>query len=407
MHLSMIHIRVFAPILLILLSLPVLATAGSVTAGSVNGTSGSTTLVPIILADANPMYRLDLTLSYDPKICTAVDVLPGDFTLNTTLTSALDRGEIRVTLTSLDGIGGDGVLAWIRFRVLAPSGSSTIRVLSARSTPPLEKRDGTLSIIPGIAFSRTSEGRQRVTVDLGESEASITGDTITFSDGGMQIRIRTEGIGATSTLASGLVHNVTMTSPSAALALDSGTVEGSYALVFSEYPSEGTFFLSLSTAPSPTFQDAIREATDASKLNLTALSFVAKSSVHGVSVSGPVTFSFTLPSKLAPGVNQTYRLATREGEGLMSLRAQTYTDSGEGTLSIVATLPRFPSELALLTVKEGPRPAMVTSTYTQGSILSSGTESAGGSIWVGMITFFFLVAIVVVAVLFVHRQRGG
>jgi hypothetical protein len=405
--LSMTRIRVSVLFCLIILALPVLATAGSVTVGSANATSGSTSLVPIILEDADPMFHLDLTLSYDPKVCTAVDVLPGDFSTNTTLTPALDRGEVRIDLESPDGIGGNGVLAWVRFRILASEGSSNIRVLSARSTIPLERSDGALMIIPGIAFSRTAEGRQRVTLDMQESAAQILGDTISFSDGDTQILIRTEGIGATSRIASGLVHNVTMTSPMTMATLPSGTATGRFALTFPEYPSEGSLLLVLSPAPSPVFRNGIQQTTNASKLNLTAISFVAKPTLHGVSSSGPVTFSFTLPPGLAPRSNETYRLAIREGTSPVSLFSPSFMVSDDGDLRVEGGVSRFPSELALLTVKESPRAAVVTTTYRSGPILSPGTESVGGNIWIGMITMFFLVAIVVGAVFYVHRRRGG
>jgi hypothetical protein len=373
----MTRIWVVAPFFLLILFLPIHAVAGSVTAGSVNGTTGSTSLVPLILMDADPMYRLDLTLSYDPKICTAVDVLPGDFTVNTTLTSALDRGEVRAALVSPDGIGGDGVLIWVRFRALASEGSSNIQVLSARSTVPLERIDGVLTIIPGIAFSRTAEGRQRVTVEMQGSAARILGDTISLSDGDMQILIRTEGIGATSRIASGLVHNVTMTSPKTRVTLPSGTVMGLFALTFPEYPSEGSLLLDLSPAPSSAFHNAIRQATNASRLNLTAVSFVARPTLHGVSSSGPVMFSFTLPHGFAPHTNETYRLAVREAAGSVSLLSPSFTVSDDGDLRVEAQVSRFPSELALLTVKESPRAAVVTTTYKSGSILSTGAESPG------------------------------
>jgi hypothetical protein len=381
--------------------------AGSVTAGSVNGTSGSTSLVPLTLAGADPMFRLDLTLSYDPTVCTAVDVLPGDFTSNTTLTRALDRGEVRLALESSDGIGGDGVLAWIRFRILASKGSTKIRILSARSTTPLEKIDGALSIIPGITFSRTTGGRQRVSVDLQGSRASITGNEITFSQGGMQIFLRTEGIGSTATFASGLVHNVTMTSPPATVLLPAGTAKGAFALTFPEYPSEGTLLLVLFPTPSPGFQEVLDRTAAASNLNITAVLLTANSSVHGVSASPPVNFTFILPSGLAPASTETYRLATRKGDNPVSLLVPSYFDAGDGTLQITATFSRVPAELALLTVKEGVPPASPIAPYTAGSILSPGAESAGGNIWVGMLLMFFLVAMVVVAVLYVHRKRGG
>jgi hypothetical protein len=372
----------------------------------VNGTSGSTSLVPLILTEADPMNRLDLTLAFDPKICTAEGVVLGDFTKNVTLTPALDRSEVRIALASPDGFGGSGVLAWVRLRVLASSGSSKIQVLSARSSVPLQKIDGRLAIIPGIAFSRMADGRQRVTVARQASAALVSGDTISFSDGGMQILIHTDGIGATDTIASGLVHNVTMTSPPATVTLDSGTVEGSFTLTLPEYPSEGSLSLALSPTPSLAFNEAVGRTVTASRLNLTAVTFSATPSVHGIGTTGPVRFSFRLPPPLTPGVNETFRLAQQEGEGAVTLTTPTLV-SDDGTLRIAAVLSRVPDELALLTVKEVPRQGPVTVTYTKGSILSGGAESAGGGIWGAMIMMFFLIAIVVIGIFYVYRKRGG
>jgi hypothetical protein len=407
MQLSMMRIRLFAFFLLCVLFIPVLATAGSVTAGDMEGTSGSNTLVPLLLADADPMNHLDLTLSYDPKVCTALDVLPGDFTVNTTLTSALDRGEVRVALESTDGIGGEGVLAWIRFKVLASRGSSALRILSARSSTPLVKIDGRLTIIPGISFSRTVEGRQRVSVETRGSAATIEDTTISFFQGGMQILIRTEGIGRTAIFATGLVQNVTMICPSATATLSSGAIEGSYALTFPEYPSEGSLHLLLSSIPSSDFQDALVRSASGSNLNITVTHIVATPSLHGIAPTTPVIFSFTFPSTLLPGSNETFRLASREGNGPVTLIRPDFANSGDGKVYLQATISHLPSEIALLAVKEGPRSATTAARGTSGSILSIGTEAASGNIWGGMIMIFFLVAVVVIAVFYIHRRRSG
>jgi uncharacterized membrane protein len=58
-------------------------------------------------------------------------------------------------------------------------------------------------------------------------------------------------------------------------------------------------------------------------------------------------------------------------------------------------------------VKEGPRSATTAARGTSGSILSIGTEAASGNIWGGMIMIFFLVAVVVIAVFYIHRRRSG
>ncbi len=401
----MTRVRTVLLLLFLVSAIPVLVGAGSVTAGSVNATSGSTSLVPVILTDAELMFRIDLTLSYDPTLFTAVDVLPGDFT-NTTLTPALDRGQVRVALESTDGFGGEGVLAWVRFRILATSGSSKIRVLSARASTPLTKVDGSLSVIPGISFSRTSDDRQRVTVHTDSSTVQISGDTLTFSDGEMQIRIDTDGIGASSNIATGLVRSATLTSPPADLLLSAGTVIGTLSSNFSEYPSEARLTLSLTKTPSFAFNESLEQAAESSRLRLTDVLFSANSSLHGAVSGGPVMCAFRLPSGLIPTGNGSFRLAFREGTGVRLL-SPVVTESAEGILYVNSTVPVVSTELALILVKEIPRPVSVATTYSRGSILSPGAESAGDSIWGGMILLFFLVGFVVMAVFFIYRKRGS
>ncbi|MDD1678670.1 MAG: cohesin domain-containing protein [Methanomicrobiales archaeon] len=142
------------------------------------------------------MYRLDLTLSYDPGLCTAVNVLPGDFAGNTTLNPALDRGEVRLTVVSADGIGGNGIVAWVRFRVLASSGSSALRLLSARTNHPPPKGGWRIGVILGVSFSKTAEGRQRISVDTRNTSASIEDNSVSFSQREMTILFRLKGSAA-------------------------------------------------------------------------------------------------------------------------------------------------------------------------------------------------------------------
>ncbi len=403
--LSMMRVRTFHLLIILVSVIPALVGAGSVMTGSVNGTSGSTLLVPVILANADPMFRIDLTLSYDPTLCTAMDVLPGDFS-NTTLTPALDRGQVRVALESTDGFGREGVLAWVRFRILASGGSSKIRVLSARSSTTLTKVDGTLAVIPGVSFSRTGDNRQRVTVHTDLSTVQISGDTLTFSDGGMQILISTDGIGASSSIATGLVRSATLTSPTADVVLPQGTVTGTFSSKFSEYPSEARLILSLTKNPSLTFNESLAQEAVTSGFRVTGVVFSANSSLHGAVPGDPVMYSFRLPSGLTPTGNDSFRLALRQGKGVRLL-SPIITDSGEGILYVNTTVSLVSTELALILVKEIPRPVSVSTTYSSGSILSSGAESGGGNIWGAMILTFFLIAFVVIAVFYVHRKRGS
>ncbi|MDD1675618.1 MAG: hypothetical protein LUQ17_02905 [Methanomicrobiales archaeon] len=400
--------RDFFLFILIILFLPSLATAGMVTAGSVTGTAGSTVLVPLYLSDGDPVNRIDLTLSYDPKICTAVAVLPGDFTTNTTLEPALDRGEVRITLASSDGISGDGILAWIRFKILATSGSSSLRLLSARSGAVLGKEDGIFTVIPGISFSRTAEGRQRVTVDTGRSAAIISDSAISFSQGAMEVRIQTEGIGSTATFSTGLVQNATVKSSPTTSTLSFGQVKASCALIFPEYLSEVFLALDISETVTPAFQDAIVKSSAASGLNTTSLSFMATSVFYGAATTDLVTVTVTIPSSHMPEGNESFRIASRDSAGTVVLIRPEITDAGDGTSVIQVRFNWLPDSIALITVREVPHPAFPSvATTHSGSILSPGTEAASGNIWTGMIMMFFLIAIVVGAVFFVHRKRGG
>ncbi len=209
-----------------------------------------------------------------------------------------------------------------------------------------------------------------------------------------------------TSLATGLVHNVTLTSPMATLAVDYGTVESMVAVTLPEYPSEGMLRLSLANAPSSAFRTGILAAANASHLNISAIAFAAEMSIHGIDGSPPLVFSAVVPPTLALHRNESWRLAMRDGGGPVTLLSPSFQAIENGTL-LKAHLPRLPSELTVLTVQEVSRSTVVTTTYRSGSVLSPGAESAGGSIWVGMITMFLLIAIVVVAIFYVHRRRDG
>ena len=87
--------------------------------------------VPILIDLAEEIGRLDFSLSYDPAVAEATNVLPGSLFSNATLTADIDvPGVLSFGFIFEEGISGDGSVAVVEFRVVGDQGISSPLTLS-------------------------------------------------------------------------------------------------------------------------------------------------------------------------------------------------------------------------------------------------------------------------------------
>lgn len=93
--------------------------------------SGRVTATLWLDAPGVPVYSLDLTLSYDPTVASAVDVQPGPLAGNMMNSANLGRpGEVLLAMAGAAPVSGSGELARVAFQVASPSAGSTALVLT-------------------------------------------------------------------------------------------------------------------------------------------------------------------------------------------------------------------------------------------------------------------------------------
>jgi hypothetical protein len=128
---------------------------------------GSTVQIPITLkgVPAN-IGNMDLTLQYDPAVLAAKEVMNGPLTQNAIFDSNIRAGDIKVSLASNKGFGGDGVIAYVKFNVVGASGSSSplqISRVSANNADDLKSvtisaKDGLFKVISSAEGSGDADG---------------------------------------------------------------------------------------------------------------------------------------------------------------------------------------------------------------------------------------------------------
>jgi hypothetical protein len=128
---------------------------------------GSTVQIPITLkgVPAN-IGNMDLTLQYDPAVLAAKEVMNGPLTQNAIFDSNIIAGDIKVSLASNKGFGGDGVIAYVKFNVVGASGSSSplqISRVSANNADDLKSvtisaKDGLFKVISSAEGSGDADG---------------------------------------------------------------------------------------------------------------------------------------------------------------------------------------------------------------------------------------------------------
>ena len=115
-----------------LLCLIFLASAAGLTVSvsDTTGAKGSTVEVPIILEGATEVGSMDIVLTYDADVLSAVDVEAGTLGKNALIESNTVRdGEVIIALADSSGINGDGAVASVAFEVIGGAGTTSYLTL--------------------------------------------------------------------------------------------------------------------------------------------------------------------------------------------------------------------------------------------------------------------------------------
>ncbi|MFA0823070.1 MAG: cohesin domain-containing protein [Methanomethylovorans sp.] len=129
--------------------------------------TGSTVQIPITLKGVTDnIGNMDLTLQYDPAVLDAKEVMNGPLTQSAIFDSNIVAGNIKVSLASSEGFGGDGVIAYVKFNVIGASGSSSalkITSVSANTAEDMQaitisSKDGLFKVIIAGEGSGDADG---------------------------------------------------------------------------------------------------------------------------------------------------------------------------------------------------------------------------------------------------------
>jgi hypothetical protein len=408
-------LALFAILCLVVLSVHAADSPTGVVCGSATGTQGSTILVPVQIAGvAEPIGTLDLTLQHNAALVSAIEVLPGDF--NATLEPAIDPGIVGIRVQAQEAFAGSGTVAWIRYQILAPSGSTPLTLLHVSgtwwdgSTLFLSRTDGRLTILPGISFTRSADTlRVTVSTDAPKDVVRIEGNNITLLRDRITFTIVTDGLGVSATRSTGLIRQVIAKSPIASANLSGYPVNSWYEVILSTYLSEASLHLDLTEQIPLEQRNITKAAAERSRLTPTAYHLLATPTLHGIPEGAAWTQYFTLPASLENrSANESLWVAVLSGSSSADLvKIGSPVEKGENGDGIYrVALRKQPASLVLFSARELPRPEG-TAAPSPGSLLFPGTEAGSNSLWVAMILIFLLVGIVVVSVFYVHRKRGG
>lgn len=91
-----------------------------------NRPSGTEIQIPLVLNGIpEQVGNLDLTLTYDPSVLEAIDVIGGSLTINSIMEYNITPGNIRIALADGEGFLGDGSVVYVRFNVIGSEGQNT------------------------------------------------------------------------------------------------------------------------------------------------------------------------------------------------------------------------------------------------------------------------------------------
>ncbi|MBN2489032.1 MAG: hypothetical protein JXA98_08395 [Methanosarcinaceae archaeon] len=88
--------------------------------------AGSSVQIPLTLSGIEEnIGNMDMTLSYDPSVLEATDVIKGGLTTNSLFDYNIVDGTIKISLADKAGFSGDGSIAYVRFDVIGSEGLSS------------------------------------------------------------------------------------------------------------------------------------------------------------------------------------------------------------------------------------------------------------------------------------------
>jgi hypothetical protein len=418
---------VFLGILIIARGVPSLAAAAPVLApGSAASFAGTTVTIPLSLTGAEePIGNMDLTLSYDPLLLQATEVLKGDLTSTALIDSNIEPGTIRLGIVSRDGFRGNGTVALVSFTVKGTRGSSLLRIegLSANHANTLAPllittKEATFTILSGIRFDQEGTD-QRVTVDLPPgANITLDGDRIILTRPDLTITLVTDRLTTTGSQRSGLVQEVLLASPPVTANLSFGLVTGRFEFSLPRYPTEGYFSLSITEGIDPGTLSRIQEAAGRRGLEITSTPFSAIITTQGYGKTGPATGYFTVPNSLlvslggidavwfghvsdyvSPELLKPVQKGSTDSQGMIILQV----DSPDGLSIFVMASAKMK---AIAHPDETPGSPQTGLTLFGNMLFSIATLSTGNLV-VGAITIGILIAVTVGGIFYVHRRRGG
>ncbi len=91
-----------------------------------NRPNGSEVQIPLILNGINEQVgNLDITLTYDPSVLEAIDVIGGSLTVNSIMEYKITPGNIKIALADGQGFLGDGSIIYAKFNVIGSQGQTS------------------------------------------------------------------------------------------------------------------------------------------------------------------------------------------------------------------------------------------------------------------------------------------
>ena len=88
--------------------------------------SGSIVQIPLTLRGLKEKIgNMDITLSYDPSVLDATEVIKGSLTTKSLFDYNILEGTIKISLADEEGFSGDGSIAHVKFNVIGAEGSSS------------------------------------------------------------------------------------------------------------------------------------------------------------------------------------------------------------------------------------------------------------------------------------------
>ena len=157
------------------------ASAFTVNAGDASGAQGSTVQLAITFEGASNVGSMDLVLTYDPAVATAVGVDTGPLARNAYLESNTAKpAEVTIGLADSGGITGNGEVLTVSFLLTGGVGSQspvTVQEATVHTVELVEVATmidhGSLQVTAGAAPTKSGSEMGMITVAVGALLAGI------------------------------------------------------------------------------------------------------------------------------------------------------------------------------------------------------------------------------------------